>query len=104
MSAASDEIHRKLMRKIFKMPTVQTMMARKSTITNAYVIAVLPKIIPTHQDIDETLRVLQLDPNNLTCSYCGDPCTEWDHLRPLVVKRRPTGFISEIGNLVVAKS
>ena len=26
--------------------------------------------------------------------------TEWDHLNPLVVDRKPTGFSSEIGNLV----
>jgi len=28
------------------------------------------------------------------------PTTDWDHLRPLVRNRRPTGFISEIKNLV----
>jgi hypothetical protein len=34
------------------------------------------------------------------CAYCGDKASEWDHLRPLVVKRPPTGYISEIANLV----
>src|SRR6266576_2617999 len=28
--------------------------------------------------------------------------SEWDHVRPLVVNRRPTGYISEIANLVPA--
>jgi hypothetical protein len=28
------------------------------------------------------------------------PTTDWDHLRPLVRNRRPTGFIGEIKNLV----
>lgn len=32
----------------------------------------------------------------------GDKSSEWDHLRPLVVNRRPTGFVSEIANLVPA--
>jgi hypothetical protein len=43
-----------------------------------------------------------MEPDNVRCAYCGDPSTEWDHLRPLVVARRPTGFISEIANLVPA--
>jgi hypothetical protein len=32
--------------------------------------------------------------------YCG--ATEWDHFRPLVLGKRPTGYISEIKNLVPA--
>jgi len=38
----------------------------------------------------------------LQCSYCGTPATEWDHLRPLVMNKKPTGYISEIHNLVPA--
>ncbi|WP_374061759.1 HNH endonuclease [Salinibacterium sp. NK8237] len=38
----------------------------------------------------------------VVCAYCGDPGTEWDHLRPLVVDKQPTGYISEIQNLVPA--
>lgn len=41
-----------------------------------------------------------MDPTDVRCAYCGDKASEWDHLRPLVWKRRPTGFITEIGNLV----
>jgi hypothetical protein len=41
-----------------------------------------------------------MDPHDVRCAYCGDRATEWDHLRPLVVKRRPTGYVSEIANLV----
>ena len=36
------------------------------------------------------------------CAYCGGVATEWDHLRPLVVNKQPTGYISEIHNLVPA--
>lgn len=38
----------------------------------------------------------------VVCAYCGDRATEWDHLRPLVVGKQPTGYISEIHNLVPA--
>jgi len=34
------------------------------------------------------------------CAYCGDKASEWDHLRPLVKNKKPTGYISEIHNLV----
>jgi hypothetical protein len=34
------------------------------------------------------------------CTYCGSVASEWDHLRPLVKDKKPTGYISEIQNLV----
>ena len=40
--------------------------------------------------------------DEVSCAYCGDRHTEWDHLRPLVVNKQPTGYISEIHNLVPA--
>jgi 5-methylcytosine-specific restriction endonuclease McrA len=78
------------------------MMARKSSITNAFVNAIIPTIPPTVDEIEEALKILQLDPADLRCAYCGTEATEWDHLRPLVARLRPTGFISEIANLVPA--
>lgn len=84
----------------FRMPAAQTPVSRKSSITNAFVSALLPVIEPTWQEIAEALRILNLNPHELHCAYCGSRATEWDHLRPLVVGRRPTGFISEIANLV----
>lgn len=41
-----------------------------------------------------------MESTDVRCAYCGDKASEWDHLRPLVLKRRPTGFVSEIANLV----
>jgi hypothetical protein len=78
------------------------MVSRKSSITNAFVNAIIPTIQPTVDEIDEVLKILKLDPADLRCAYCGNTATEWDHLRPLVAKLRPTGFISEIANLVPA--
>ena len=43
-----------------------------------------------------------MDPQRPACAYCSDLYTERDHLRPLVVRQRPTGYISEIANLVPA--
>lgn len=102
MSLSPDEHRRKLLIAAFQMPSVQTMVSRKSSITNAFVSAIIPVIVPTHDEIEEALRILGMEPSDVRCAYCGDKASEWDHLRPLVVKRRPTGYISEIANLVPA--
>src|SRR5687767_102420 len=90
----------KRLRACFRMPSVQTMMSRKSSITNAFVNSLIPVIEPSAAEIAEALTILGMTVEDVRCAYCGDVASEWDHLRPLVVGRRPTGFISEIGNLV----
>ncbi len=99
MSGVPPDIERRL-RACFRMPSAQTMVSRKSSITNAFVNAIIPVIEPTASEIAEALAILEMQPDAVQCAYCGDKATEWDHLRPLVVRRRPTGYISEIGNLV----
>lgn len=84
----------------FQMPSVQTMVSRKSSITNAFVNSVIPVFPPTGDEISSALSILGMEATDLRCVYCGDQASEWDHLRPLVVKRRPTGYVSEIANLV----
>jgi hypothetical protein len=84
----------------FQMPSVQTMVSRKSSITNAFVNSVIPVFPPTEEEIRSALSILGIDAADLRCAYCGEKASEWDHMRPLVVKRRPTGFVSEIANLV----
>ena len=84
----------------FRMPSVQTMMSRKSSITNAFVSAIIPIVEPTAAEVAQALTILGMRAETVQCAYCGDKASEWDHLRPLVVDRRPTGYISEIGNLV----
>lgn len=100
MSEAIDEAREKLLKSAFQMPSVQTMVSRKSSITNAFVNAIIPVVPPGVEEIQQSLRILEIDPADLRCVYCGDRASEWDHLRPLVKARRPTGYISEIGNLV----
>jgi len=84
----------------FKMPTVMKIMGRSSSITNAFVAAIIPVVPPSEIEVREALSVLNMSPESVSCIYCGARYTEWDHLRPLVVQRKPTGFISEIANLV----
>jgi 5-methylcytosine-specific restriction endonuclease McrA len=97
-----DKLRRKMLAGAFAMPSVQTMVSRKSSITNAFVNSVIPAIAPTHEDVEEALKVLAIQPDDVRCAYCGNKATEWDHLRPLVLKRRPTGYVTEIANLVPA--
>src|ERR1700677_3203099 len=98
---SADDMQRKLA-DAFQMPSFQTMVSRKSSITNAFVNSVIPSLMPSTGEIEQALRILRMGHDDVRCAYCGDKSTEWDHLRPLVVKRRPTGFISEIANLVPA--
>jgi hypothetical protein len=95
-----DADRRKLLLSVFRMPLVQSMSQRKSSITNAFVNAIIPVVPPSVEDIAEALTILGMTPEEVHCAYCGDKKTEWDHLRPLVLNLRPTGFISEIANLV----
>lgn len=101
MKATGTEMERRLIA-VFQMPAVQTMASRKSSITNAFVNAIIPVLPPTHEEVADALGVLEQDIQNVRCAYCGDVTTEWDHFRPLVRDRRPTGYISEIANLVPA--
>lgn len=86
----------------FKMPTAVSITGRSSSITNCFASAIIPVIHPTAGEVSEALTILGLSADDLRCAYCGDPSTEWDHLRPLIVGQRPTGYVSEIRNLVPA--
>ena len=88
------------MKNVFKMPTPVKITGRTSTITNAFINGIIPVIEPSENEIDDALRTLGMTRETICCAYCGDVYTEWDHFRPLVVNKRPTGYISEIHNLV----
>jgi hypothetical protein len=102
MTPPDNTLRRKLLLVAFQMPAVATMVSRKSSITNAFVNTLIPQIYPTPEEIEQALTILGMDIADVRCAYCGDKMTEWDHLRALVVKQRPTGYISEIANLVPA--
>lgn len=88
------------MKQGFKMPKPVKITGRSSSITNAFVNGIIPVILPSDEEIDDVLNTLGMDSEHIVCAYCGDPYTEWDHFRPLVKSKRPTGYISEIHNLV----
>ena len=88
--------------KAFRMPVPVKITGRTSSITNSFVNGVIPAIMPSDGEIALALGVLGMDASDVRCAYCGDPATEWDHLNAIVRDKRPTGYISEIHNLVPA--
>lgn len=87
---------------IFNMPKAVTIMGRSSSISNAFVNGIVPAIEPSDEQIKQALKVLGQDENDVRCVYCGDKKTEWDHLYPLIERKKHTGYITEIANLVPA--
>lgn len=85
---------------LFRMPTPMKITGRSSSITNAFINTIIPVIQPSEQDVRKALDILGMTPETFQCSYCGSLASEWDHLRPLVKGKKPTGYISEIHNLV----
>ena len=85
-----------------QLPTAMTVTGRSSSITNAFINAIIPIVEPTEEEELEALRILGMQPDDIRCSYCGDKSTEWDHLRPIISNQEPTGYITEIANLVPA--
>ena len=88
--------------KYCQLPTAMTVTGRSSSITNAFITAIIPVIEPTEEEELEALQILGMPPDDIRCSYCGDRSTEWDHLRPIISNQEPTGYITEIANLVPA--
>lgn len=86
---------------LFAMPKPVRIAGRSSSITNSFVNGIIPVVVPTEPEVRNALETLGML-ERISCAYCGDTSTEWDHLRPLVEKQRPTGYISEIHNLVPA--
>lgn len=85
-----------------QLPTTMSVTGRSSSITNAFINAIIPTIDPTEAEELEALRILGISPDNICCAYCGDKATEWDHLRAIICNQEPTGYITEIANLVPA--
>ena len=85
---------------ICRLPVATTVAGRSSSLTNAFINAILPVIQPTEAEELEAVRILEMDPSDIRCAYCGDNSTEWDHFRPIITNQKPTGYVTEIGNLV----
>lgn len=76
--------------------------SRRSTLTGLFVMTLTPYIEPTEAEVDEALGILGMKRGACVCAYCGDKKSEWDHFRAVVLNRRPTGYVTEIANLVPA--
>jgi hypothetical protein len=83
----------------FRMPTLMKITGRSSSITNEFISSITPVVQPTEGQVREALSILGMSEES-QCSYCGAISSEWDHMRPLVLNKKPTGYISEIHNLV----
>ncbi|MGB9072402.1 MAG: HNH endonuclease [Terriglobales bacterium] len=86
----------------FDLPSKGRVDGRTSSITAAFFQVITPVVSPSDGEVDEALAVLGMVKGGCCCAYCGDPRTEWDHFRPIVKGRQPTGYITEIANLVPA--
>jgi hypothetical protein len=67
-----------------KLPSPMNVTGRSSSITNAFINAIVLVIEPTEEEELEALKILHIDPQDIRCAYCGDKATEWDHFRPIV--------------------
>ena len=85
---------------LFRMPTTMKITGRSSSITNSFINSIIPVIVPTNAEVEEALNILGMDHDSFQCSYWGATASEWDHLRPLVLNKKPNGYVSEIHNLV----
>jgi len=74
--------------------------SRTSSITNSFVQAIVPNVEPGVEEIDEALAILGMTRLTMECIYCGSKATDWDHLRPFVSGKKPTGYINDIRNMV----
>lgn len=86
--------------KLFQMPTPMKITGRSSSMTNAFINSIIPVVFPSADDVRRALEILGMTAETFECAYCGSNASEWDHLRPLVKGKKPTGYISEIHNLV----
>jgi hypothetical protein len=76
---------------------------RISAVTNSFVQSILPRTSLSPEEERELRELLgQEASDHWICVYCGASATEWDHLYPLVVARRPSGHLNVFGNLVPA--
>lgn len=83
-----------------QLPSPGSITGRSSSITNAFFNALIPIVPPTLEEELRALEILGIAPDDLRCAYCGDKSTEWDHLHPIISNQLPTGYITEIANLV----
>lgn len=86
------------MKRAFKMPSKQNLKGRSSTISNAFAISITPYIRPSDDELNVYYDLLGIKEGQ--CAYCLGDGNGRDHLKPLVDSGMPTGYITDIHNLV----
>ena len=82
----------------YKMPSNQNLSSRSSTISNAFANSVTPRIKPDASELEGYYEALGIKEGQ--CAYCLGVGNGRDHLKPLVKDGMPTGYITDIRNLV----
>jgi hypothetical protein len=71
---------------------------RVSSISGAFVKAIIPHAKLSDEQIRQALIALGINPDE--CIYCGKERSDWDHLHATTSKKRPSGYFHVMGNLV----
>lgn len=79
-----------------KYPSSDQISGRSSTICRSMACTMLERIACSPEDEAKWMTFFRGD----TCAYCGKKATHLDHLYPLVIDRKPTGYGTEPANLV----
>lgn len=91
---------RRLKKKEFKLPNATTLSGRKSTIAKSFSDGIAPRLQPTREEHEQFIKFFPKVDGNHKCAYCGDRFEYYEHFRPLVIGTKPTGYGSDIYNLV----
>lgn len=86
------------MKNKYKMPTRSTLKQRSSTINNAFAMSITPYIRPNDSELENYYNSLKIKEGQ--CAYCLRDGNGRAHLKPLVSNGMPTGYITDIHNLV----
>ena len=90
----------RLKKKEFKLPNAITLSGRKTTIAKSFSDGIAPRLQPTYEEHEQFLQFFPKVDGNHMCAYCGGRFEYYEHFRPLVIGTKPTGYGSDIYNLV----
>lgn len=79
-----------------KYPAADKISSRSSTICRSMACTLMPRYPCTNEDENKWKKFF----SDKECAYCGKKATHLDHLFPLIDKRKPTGYMTEVSNLV----
>lgn len=80
----------------FKYPAADQIAGRTSTICRSMACTMLSREACSPKQEIEWLKFFP----EKTCAYCGKKATHLDHLHALIIDRMPTGYGTEVANLV----